>query len=749
MRMRNSDGHRALAGSAFALMVVMVGGSTRASAETIEGAMVEAYRSNPQLNAQRAQLRATDESVPQALSGYRPKVDVTATAGQQYTDQTNKTTFGPGVPPLYGKTYANVSPYSVGATLTQPVFDGFITPNKVGAAESNVSAQREALRVLEQTVLLAAATSYMDVLRDSAALEVQHVNVRTLEELLDQTRERFNAGEVTSTDVSQAEAQLAAARTAESAAAAQFNTSRATYRQVVGTEALNFSPASPVDRFSPSALGPAIERGQLENPNVTAAMYGVDVAYLQIKVAEGALFPQLAVQANAQFASSPAIGITNQKSAAAIATLTVPVYQGGAEYSLIRQSKETLEQQRLNVDFVRDQVRQSVVQFWGQVQATKTQVRSSEIQVKSAQTALNGIRQEARVGQRTTFDILTAQQNLVSARLALVVAQHDRVVASYDLLGSTGRLAPQVLGLPTAVYDPTVHYRNTRDAWFGVRPNDGDKNFQVGAGDATDAPPVRQAKAAVDARNDSIAAVVDAKDTKEEDANGEDAKGEDRKGEVRKADVRKPQAPLSLARAASGEPFEPDRAPVASRPAAAPRAVAARSQPKPSGRAPNEELTPEEVLLPRDIRPEPAPAVPAPKTLSGSGHPQGSAPPVSADPAPKTIGSSGHLQGSVPLIPADRFIGGSRPAPKDEPKAAPQAVDAASAPRTATAAPRNATPAAPVTRPMSGSLPLLPSERFDTHAPPARPRMDPGNSSSFAEPAAPDGGLDGPFVKVR
>lgn len=726
MGMRNGDGHRALAGPAISLMVVMVVWSPRASAETIESAMALAYRSNPQLNAQRAQLRAADENVPQALSGYRPKVDVTATGGQQYTDQTTKTPLGPGVPPLYSKQYANVSPYSVGATLTQPVFDGFITPNKVGAAESNVSAQREALRVLEQTVLLTAATSYMDVLRDSAALEVQHVNVQTLQEVLGQTRERFDAGEVTSTDVSQAEAQLAAARTAESAAAAQFNTSRATYRQVTSAEPLNLTPASPVDRFSPSALGPAIERGQLENPNVTAAMYGVDVAYLQIKVAEGALFPQLAVQANAQFANSPAIGVTNQRSAAAVATLTVPVYQGGAEYSLIRQSKETLEQQRLNVEFVRDQVRQSVVQFWGQVQATKTQVRESEIQVRTAQSALSGIRQEARVGQRTTFDILTAQQNLVNARLALVVAQHDRVVASYDLLGSTGRLSPQVLGLPTPVYDPTVHYRNTRDAWFGVRPAEGDKNFQVGSGDASDAPPVRQAKAAVDARADTIAAA----DVRGEDAKTEDAKAEDRKGEARKADTRKPHAPMSLTGAASGAPLDPERA--VSRPAAAPRAVAAKSQPKPSGRGPDQELSPEEVLLPRDIRAAPAPAA------------------APAPPAPALRGSVGLLQGSVPVVPADRFTGGNRPAAKNAPKNAPKAAPGA-APQAAEAAPApRAVSPPPAGPPMSGALPLLPSGRFDAHAPPAQPRIDNGNSSSFAEPAAaPAGSLDGPFAKIR
>ena len=434
----------------------------------MESALVQAYQTNPQLNAQRANARATDENVPQALSGYRPKLSITATAGEQYTDTVTKAN-SQGVN-TYQHAHGTTSPWTAGGTATQTLFNGFQTANRTRAAESQVSAAREGLRVMEQTVLLAAATAYMDVLRDTANLEVQRTNVRVLEETLKQTRDRFNVGEVTRTDVAQAEAQLAAGQSAVAAAESVLNTSRANYRQVVGTEPVNLAPGSPVDRFSPRVLSAAIDTG---NPNVTAAMYGVDVAHLQVKINEGALFPNLSLQGNVQHASFPQLSIVHQFTTSIIGQITVPIYQGGGEYSLVRQSKESLAQQRLNLDLVRNQARQAVVQAWGQLQAAKAQIAAAQSQVASSEVALNGVREEARVGQRTTLDVLNAQQALVNARVALVAAQHDRVVASYNLLAAVGRLSPQVLGLATNVYDPMVHYQQVRDAWYGIRIPDG------------------------------------------------------------------------------------------------------------------------------------------------------------------------------------------------------------------------------------------------------------------------------------
>ncbi len=437
----------------------------------MESALVQAYQNNPQLNAQRASARVTDEAVPQALSGYRPRASVTATLGEQYSDVTTRAN-SQGIN-TYARSHATTTPYSGTGTVSQTLFNGFQTANRTRVAESQVSAAREGLRIMEQTVLLAAATAYMDVLRDTANLEVQRTNVRVLEETLKQTRDRFNVGEVTRTDVAQAEAQLAAGQSAVAASESILNTSRANYRQVVGTEAVNLAPGSPVDRFSPRVLSAAIDNGLSENPNVTSAMYGVDVAHLQVKINEGALFPNLSLQGNVQYASFPQLSIVHQFSTSVIGQLTVPLYQGGGEFSLIRQSKESLSQQRLNLDQVRNQTRQAVVQAWGQVQAAKAQIAAAQSQVASSEVALNGVREEARVGQRTTLDVLNAQQALVNARVQLVTAQHDRVVASYNLLAAVGRLSPQVLGLPTSVYDPMVHYQQVRDAWTGIRNPDG------------------------------------------------------------------------------------------------------------------------------------------------------------------------------------------------------------------------------------------------------------------------------------
>jgi outer membrane protein len=459
------------AGVALAALLIGPVVAGPAMADTIEAALVRAYQNNPQLNAQRASVRATDENVPQALSGYRPRVAITASAGTQYTDVLTKTQTGGRL--VETGIHGVNAPRSVGATVTQTLFNGGQTANRTRAAESQVSAAREGLRVLEQAVLLAAATIYMDYLRDSAIVEVQRSNTRVLEQTLKQTRDRFNVGEVTRTDVAQSEAQLAAGRTQLLQAESNLTTTRANYRRIIGNEPSQLAPGSPVDRHLPPSLAGSTDLALVENPNITAAMYGIDVSFLQVKVNEGALFPTVTLQGSVQ--QSYESTMTNYRAfgASAVAQLTVPVYQGGAEYALIRQSKESLAQQRLNLEQVRDQTRATVAQAWGQLVASKAQVQSAQAQVQASEIALNGVREEARVGQRTTLDVLNAQQALVNARVALVTAQHDRVVASYSVLSAIGRLSPQVLNLATTVYDPSVHYHQVRDSWFGVRTPDG------------------------------------------------------------------------------------------------------------------------------------------------------------------------------------------------------------------------------------------------------------------------------------
>jgi outer membrane protein len=447
-------------------------GPMPALADTIEAALVRAYQSNPQLNAQRAQVRSTDENVPQALSGYRPKVAVTASAGYQYTDS-NTTSGGSQNTIVRTEFHGTNPPRSAGLTVSQTLYNGQQTANKTRAAESQVSGAREGLRVLEQNVLLSAATIYMDYLRDSAIVEVQKSNVRVLEQTLKQTRDRFNVGEVTRTDVAQSEAQLAAGNTQLLAAQATLTTTRANFRRIIGNEPDALAPGSPVDRFLPGTLSGAVELSLIENPNVTASMFGIDVNYLQVKINEGALLPTVSLQASVQQSYEQTLTVFRSFGASAVAQVSVPVYQGGGEYSLIRQSKENLAQQRLVLEQTRDQTRANTVTAWGQLVAGKAQVASAQAQVTASEIALNGVREEAKAGQRTTLDVLNAQQALVNARVALVTAQHDRVVASYAVLNSVGRLSPQVLNLPTTVYDPSVHYQQVRDSWLGVRTPDG------------------------------------------------------------------------------------------------------------------------------------------------------------------------------------------------------------------------------------------------------------------------------------
>jgi outer membrane protein len=448
-------------------------GATSVQAQTLDQALVEAYKNNPTLNAQRAAVRATDEAVPQALAGYRPKVSATGTLGEQYSDTRSKTGTGSGTGTVYSTLTGTYSPASVGITATQTLFNGFQTANRTRQAEAQVLAARENLRNAEQSTLLSAATAYMNLLRDTAILNLQKRNVEVLEEGLRTTNDRFNVGEVTRTDVAQSESRLASGRSQVLTAEANVKTSAATYRQVIGAEPGKLAAAMPVDRFSPTNQAGAIGAALAQHPIVTTAQHNVDAALLAVKIAEGALYPSLSVTGSVQKNWMTSPSTLENFSGSVTGTMSVPLYQGGSEYSLIRQYKETLGQRRIDLDTSRDQARQTVVQSWGQLEAAKGNIEATQSQVSASEIALNGVREEARVGQRTTLDVLNAQQELLNARVSLVTAQRDRVVASYTLLSAVGRLSPQVLGLKVPSYDARVHYHQVRDNWFGVRTPDG------------------------------------------------------------------------------------------------------------------------------------------------------------------------------------------------------------------------------------------------------------------------------------
>ena len=458
--------------ASLALISAMAIHPGRAAADTLEWALVQAYQNNPSLNAQRASLRSTDENVPQALSGYRPKLSITGNGGDNYTTLRSHTyTAGGNV------SYTDVTtPYvsrGVGVAATETLFNGFQTANHVRQAEGQVMGARETLRVTEQQVLLDAATAYMNLLRDEAIVELNRRNVEVLTEQLKQTRDRFNVGEQTRTDVAQSESRLAGARSSLLGAQSNYVTSVANYRRIIGVMPGRLVAGTPVDRFSPPTLGSAIAQGEQQSPSVLAASYGVDVATLAVKINEGALYPNLGLTASVTQNWDATYNVDKQFIASLVGQLTVPIYQGGGEYASIRQSKETLGQQRLNLDVNRDQARATVVQSWGQLVAARAQIEATTAQVNAAAIALDGVRQQALAGERTTLDVLNAEQELVNARVALVTAEHDRVVASYALLAAVGALSVQRLGLNTPIYDPQVHYQQVRDAWVGLRTPDG------------------------------------------------------------------------------------------------------------------------------------------------------------------------------------------------------------------------------------------------------------------------------------
>ncbi|MHB8885249.1 MAG: TolC family outer membrane protein [Methylovirgula sp.] len=443
-------------------------------------ALARAYGSNPDLNQQRAGVRATDETVPQATSAYRPTVGLTGQYGVTHFVEAGAS---PGAGAAAGVAGAGAiggtistltEPASVGVTVSETVFNGNRNFNGVRKAESNVFSARENLRNTQEVVLQNGATAYMNVLRDTAILDLRKNNIIVLEEQLRQTRDRFNVGEVTRTDVAQAESSLASARSDYFTAQANLQTSIASYRQVIGAQPKRLQPARTIESLLPHSLQQAIVVGLSEHPAVQAALHAADAAELQVKLAEGQLYPTVTVQGSVErdwnYYGFPGLTVLN---GSVTGQISVPIYTGGNVDAQVRQAKELYSQALIQSDVQREAVRANVVTSWGLLNAAKAAIKSNEAAVKAAEIALEGVREEAKVGQRTTLDVLNAQQTLLNARVSLVSAQRDRVVASYVVMAAIGRLDASNLHLNVAQYDPTVHFDQVKDKWFGLRTPDG------------------------------------------------------------------------------------------------------------------------------------------------------------------------------------------------------------------------------------------------------------------------------------
>lgn len=431
-----------------------------ASAESIAQALASAYANNPEINSARAQTRADDENVPIARARRLPVVSLTSAVSGEAQD------------PVIGTGDRTTGNAAFGLTVTQDLFTGFRVTNAVRQSEAGVLASRELLRNTVQNVLFDAAQAYMDVLRDIAILDIRRRNILFLEEQVRASNERFNVGENTRTDVAQARARLATSRAAVSLAEANLAVSRATYRRVVGHDPQGLSEEFPYSGLIPDELEGAVVVGQNGHPVILAASHQADAQAFVVKQVEGELLPTVSLEGSLNRLESFNDNV-DPNSAQIVGRVSIPLFPGGSVYPRVRQAKELYGLRKVEIDVARDQVRAAVVSAWAQVDAAVGAIAAGNEGIEAADIALSGVQEEQRVGQRTTLDVLDAQQELLNARETLIIARRDRVVASFAVLSAMGRLTAEGLRLPTEGYDPGEHYRAVRGKLIGLSTPDG------------------------------------------------------------------------------------------------------------------------------------------------------------------------------------------------------------------------------------------------------------------------------------
>lgn len=468
--------------------------------------MADAYLINPVLNAERARLRATDEQVALAKSGLRPfifgsadtsflntntSVDSRRRQGSPFNVLTTPgTCTNPGGPvdcqppnsvaavpvdDIFGIGEAGTddgatNPRGYSINLNQPLFQGFQNLNAIRQAKATVQAAREVLRTVEQTVLLDAVTAYVNVVRDQAIIRLRENDVKVLSEQLKATKDRFEVGEVTRTDVAQAEARRAEALATLAAAQANLKTSRAAYEQIIGHPPGDLVTPPSIRHLLPPTLNEAMTLGDGENPIILASVYNEESSLYAVQQIMGEMLPEVTLEAQYQKRFDLGSTIAEQEETRVTGRVNVPFYQGGGVSARVRQAKETNNQLKKEVEDARLRVHADVIAFWGILQSSGPAITSAEAAVEANKIALTGVREEARVGQRTTLDVLDAQRELLNSQIGLVTALRDRIVAEYSLYAAIGRMDAQTLGLPVPYYDPIEHYDIVKGKWFGLRP---------------------------------------------------------------------------------------------------------------------------------------------------------------------------------------------------------------------------------------------------------------------------------------
>jgi outer membrane protein len=467
------------------------------AAETLQEALSNAYLINPVLSSERARLRATDEQVAVAKSGLRPNISASGDAafqnqesdivgGSRQAEQQQCDAETRALEPAFCASLASQTnigniesqlssdgvthPRGYSVQLSQPIFEGFQNLNAIRQAKATVQAAREGLRAVEQTTLLNAATAYVDVVRDQAVVRLRDSNVEVLTEQLRQTKDRFNVGEVTRTDVAQAEARRSDAITQLYAAQANLKTSRATYEQIIGHPPSNLVHPPSIVHLLPSQLEDAMTLGDGENPFILTTVYQEEASLYNVNQIMGELLPEVTLDAQYQQRFGLSNTLKEQQVTTIMGRVNVPLYQGGGVAARIRQAKETNIQLKKEVEDARLRIHAEVISNWGLLQSTASQITSAQDALEANRIALEGVREEEKVGQRTTLDVLNAELEYLGSQIQLVTAKRDRVVAEYAIYASIGRMDAQTLGLSVPYYDPIEHYEIIKNKWFGLRP---------------------------------------------------------------------------------------------------------------------------------------------------------------------------------------------------------------------------------------------------------------------------------------
>ena len=451
MRMRS--GRAALVGAA----LCAIGAAGPAQGLTLDEALAAAYASSPALQAERAKLRATDETVPQALSGYRPTLQASGTFGRQRDNTTAR-----GL-----ASEETNSPASLGVDLVQPVYDGGRAAAAVRQAEGAVRAQRAALNAAEQEILLATATAYMDALRDLAVLDLARNNEMVLGRQLELVRERFRVGDLTQTDVSIAESRLARAQADRVQAEGQLEASRAGFMRVVGKRAERLS--RPKQRLTlPATLDEALAAARAANPAVLGARASEEAASAAVDRERSALLPDLNLRAGVSRGWDTGRGIDRADTASVTAQLRIPLYDAGLASAKVREAKQGVAERRHQADDALRRTEDEAIRAWQALATARAAIDARRSQIRAAEIALEGVRNENKVGTRTTAEVLDAEQELLDARVEMVRAEHDEVAASYRLLAAVGGLNTERLALAVDRYDADAHHQRARGRWWGT-----------------------------------------------------------------------------------------------------------------------------------------------------------------------------------------------------------------------------------------------------------------------------------------